>query len=138
MRIIGIDLHGTITPHDFYNPDMKLPWLLFCFLFLFTCLLSRPKKEIVKKLQILKNEGCKIIIVSARPIQLTWLTKFWLVWRHVPYDKLFCVGFGKGTKERKLRIINEEKIETFIDDSVSCIEFLEKHSVNAMKDLISV
>lgn len=132
MRI-GIDLDGTITRAGFYNPSIRLPWWLFCLL-VPVVLLLKPDKIMVEKLQILKNRGCEIMIVTARPIQLAQLTKQWLIFYCIPFDKLFCVGFGKGTKERKLRIINDEKIGMFIDDSGSCIEFLKKHSVKAVNN----
>ena len=95
----------------------------------------KPDEATIEKLQILKNQGCEIIIITARPIQLEGLTKKWFMSRYVPFDKLFCVGFGKGTKERKLKIIKDENIVIFIDGNKSCRDFLKKNSVNAIASI---
>ena len=87
---------------------------------------------VIEKLQTLKDKGCEIVIVTARPIQLARITKQWLLSHYVPFDQLFCVGFGKGTEERKLKIINDKKIEIFIDNDQSCIEFLKNNSIKAV------
>ena len=128
---IGIDLDGTITRVGLYNPNIRLPWWLFCLLVPFLLLL-KPDKMVIEKLQTLKDKGCEIVIVTARPIQLARITKQWLLSHYVPFDQLFCVGFGKGTEERKLKIINDKKIEIFIDNDQSCIEFLKNNSIKAV------
>jgi len=128
---IGADLDGVITKAALYNPSIRLPWWLFYLLVPLVSLL-RPNKLMVEKLQTIKEQGCKIIIITARPIQLEKRTKEWLVSYHVPFDKLFCVGFGKGTKERKLKVIKDEDITTFIDDNRRHRDFLEKNSINVV------
>ncbi|MFH1671290.1 MAG: hypothetical protein ABH889_00730 [Candidatus Portnoybacteria bacterium] len=95
----------------------------------------KPDKMVVEKLQTLKNRDCEVIIVTARPIQLAWLTKFWLMFHCIPFDKLFCVGFGKGTKERKLKVIKKEKIEMFIDDNEKLTGFLRNNLVDAVNNI---
>lgn len=128
---IGADLDGIITRAGLYNPNIKLPWWLFYSLIPLVLLL-KPDEIVVKNLQTIKKCGCEIIIITARPIQAKKLTKQWLISYNIPFDKLFCVGFGKGTKERKLEVINNEKIAVFIDDNKKCREFLGNNSVNVV------
>lgn len=134
MKIFGIDLDGSVTKAGFYNPSVRLPWWLF-FVLLPLVLLQKPRRTIVEKLRVLQEKGCKIIIVTARPAQLAALTKFQLLFHNVPFDAVFCVGFGKGTKKRKLEVIKREGIEMFVDDNEKCLRFLRKHSVNAVPSL---
>ena len=80
----------------------------------------------------------QIIIVSARPAWCKNLTEKWLRYHQVPFDKLYCVGFGKGTKQRKLRVIEKENIELFVDDNSRVISFLKGNSVNATSEFKSL
>jgi len=50
----------------------------------------------------------------------------------VPFDRLLCVGFGKGTKERKLQAIKDERIAMFIDDNKRYRDFLGNNAVNVV------
>lgn len=124
---IGVDLDGTISNIDLYNPNLKMPWCLFVLLIPWILFVS-PNKKAVKKLRLAKYYGNKIIIISARPEQITRLTENWLKFHQIPFDKLFCVGFGKGTKQRKLEIITKEGIELFIDNDKHLIDFLKQNS----------
>ena len=126
--IIGIDVDGIITRYAFCNPSIRLPWWLF-YLLVSAVSLLKPNKATVVKMQDLKSKGYKIVIVTARPIQLAQLTERWLRLHHIPFDNIFCVGFGKGTKERKLRVIENEKIEIFVDNNNRLIEFLRSRSI---------
>jgi len=128
---IGADLDGTITSAGLYNPSIKLPWWLF-YLLVPLVLSLKPDKLIIEKFETMKKWGYEIIIITARPKQLEKLTKEWLVSYRIPFDKLFCVGFGKGTKERKLKVIKEEKITIFIDDNKNCRNFLKSNSINVV------
>lgn len=130
VKVIGIDLHGTITSHGFYNPDVELPWWLFYFL-----PLSKPREEVVKKMQLMEGQGCQFIIVTATPDQFFRSTKRLLISHCVPFKSLDCVGFGKGTNERKLRVIEQKKIEIFVDSDHHVVEFLRKNSINAVTSL---
>jgi len=132
--IIGIDLDGTISRVGFYNPSIRLPHWWFVFLVPLILFLS-PKKNIVNKLKGVKEKGDNIIIISARPAWSEDLTKIWLRFHKVPFDKIYCVGFGKGTKQRKLAVIREEKIEQFFDDNKYLVEFLSHSSIKATTHL---
>lgn len=131
---IGIDLDGTITRVALYNPNIRLPWWLF-WLLAFPISALGPNKLVIEKLQTMREQGCKIIIITARPIQLEKLTRKWLVSNHVPFDELFCVGFGKGTKERKLKIIRGKDVAIYIDGDKGCRDFLERNSVKAVASI---
>lgn len=129
---IGVDLDGVISRRSFPNPSLKLPWWLFIPLVPFTFLIS-PNTETSKELRRMQREGHEILIISARPKQISKITKRWLKRRKIPYNKLFCVGFGKGTKQRKLDVIQKENIEMYIDHDNKTIEFLRQHSINAIR-----
>ena len=83
----------------------------------------------VKKIREMRDWGHEIIIVSARPPWATNLTMRWLSLHRVPFDKIFCVGFGKGTKDRKLEVIKREKIKYFFDDNKKISDFLNHNFV---------
>ena len=44
------------------------------------------------------------------------ITEAWLEWKGIPYDRVYCVGPGKGAKTRKLDRLKEEKVKLYIDD----------------------
>jgi len=128
--LIGIDLDGTISRARLYNPSLRLPWCLFIFL-IPLILLTKPNKEAVRKIREMKDRGHEIIIISARPPWVKNLTIGWLRVHHVPFDKIFCVGFGTGTKDRKLEVIKKEGIQYFFDDNKRIVDFLNHNSVEA-------
>ncbi len=130
--IIGVDLDGVISKRGLYNPSLRLPWWLFLLLIPLISFAILNKKTL-KELKRLESNGDKIIIISARPKQVTDLTRGWLESRQVPFSELFCVGFGKGTKQRKLDIIRKEGIQLFIDNDEKLLSFLNNNSVKAIK-----
>ena len=135
MKTIGIDLDGTITPYGFCNPGvMKLPWWLFFFLVPFV-LLFRPKKSVIEKMRLARERGCRILIITSRPNQFFRFTEKLLLFYRVPFDDLFCVGFGKGSNERKLEVILREKAEAFVDSNRGVLKFMKEHSVLAFSNL---
>lgn len=136
MRIIGMDLDGTITPHGLCGLDVKfsLPWWL-CYPLVPVLLLSKPRKGVVEKMQLMKAQGDQFIIVTRWPNQFFRFPKQLLIRHHVPFDGLFCVGFDRGANERKLKIIREEKADAFVDSNQSVVEFMRRNSVNAVTSL---
>ena len=135
MKTIGIDLDGTITPYGFCNPGvMKLPWWLFFFLIPFV-LLFRPRKSVIEKMRLARARGCRLLIITSRPNQFFWFTERLLLFYHVPFDDLFCVGFGKGSNERKLEVILREKAEAFVDSNKGVLKFMKEHSILAFSNL---
>ena len=127
---IGYDLDGTVSSSTLYNPSIRLPWWLF-FSLSPAFLLSRPNKKAVKTLWEARERGDEIIIISARPPQFAALTKKWLQLYKIPYHNIFCVGFGKGTKQRKLEVIQKEKIQVFFDDDKRVVSFLKQNFIKA-------
>ncbi len=134
LKVIGIDLHGTITPHSLYNPDVKLPWWLFWIL-VPLIRLSKPRKEVVEKMQLMEGQGYRFIVVTATPNQFFWFTKRLLKSHHVPFEDLSCVDPGKGTNERKLKVIKEKGMEIYIDSDNHVLRFMERNSVKAVSSL---
>jgi len=128
---IGVDLDGIVTRVGFYNPSLKLPWWLF-FALMPAAIILKPDKTVVSRLKIMQDGGNEIIIVTARPCQSAQLTERWLKLHHVPFDRLICVGFGEGTNDRKLKVIQEEKMAIFVDNDIRLVMFMKKNSVNAV------
>lgn len=134
-KYIITDLDGTITPLGLNNQKRSPPWWLWSLLIPFVLML-RPKKSVIKKMQLLEARGYKFIIVTSRPVQFTNFTKRLLAFYHVPFENVFCVGYGKGTNERKLKVIREQKAEiVFVDSNKRIVEFMKRNSVNAVTSL---
>jgi uncharacterized HAD superfamily protein len=127
---IGIDLDGVITPIGLINPSLKLPHWLYILLVPIILFMVPTKKEELRK--IAKNH--EVVIVSARPKWSQKLTEGWLRYHRIPFKKLYCLGFGKGTKERKLKLIREEKIQIFVEDDRKILKFLKQNSINALSN----
>lgn len=123
-------MDGVITPIGLLNPSVKLPQWLYIFLIPIFLLTTINRQKLLK--EIAANH--QIIIVSARPAWCQKLTKKWLRYHKVQFDKLYCIGFGKGTKKRKLKIIEEENIKVFVDDNKRIREFLNQNG-NSLKVL---
>jgi hypothetical protein len=103
---IGTDLDGALLTFKFLNPSVKLPQWLYLPLAIFALLC--PPNFVIKRILQFAAKNNEIIIISARPKWFAPLTISWLKFHRIPFNKLYCVGFGKGTKERKLEIIRKE------------------------------
>jgi len=130
LRTVGVDLDGTISKAGLYNPSLKLPCWLFVFL-VPIIVLTKPDKRAVRRLKEFEEADCKIVIISARPPWAYKITEMWFSAHKIPFTKIFCVGFGKGTKQRKIDIIEKEGIDHFFDDDKRMANFLNQHSVKA-------
>jgi uncharacterized HAD superfamily protein len=128
---IGIDLDGVITPIGLINPSLNLPRWLYIFVVPIILLMIPDKKEELKR--IATNH--EIIIISARPKWSQKLTEKWLRYHKIPFDKIYCVGFGKGTKQRKLKIIEKEGIKFFVDNDSRITKFLNGNSIKVISEL---
>ena len=60
--------------------------------------------------------GDTIIIVSSRPQQLKGLSVWQLKLFGVPFSDLVLVGVGRDPVAKKLSVIRQRGIETYIDD----------------------
>lgn len=125
---MAIDLDGTITPFPLYNPKIKLPWFFF-FFYIPLVLVARPKKAVVGYLNNIIAQGGKVIIVTARPVQMANLTKILLVTYRVPFTELFCVGGGQEANIRKLDIIVKNKAKLFVDNDKYMTKFCRQNSI---------
>jgi len=130
--IAGVDLDGTISKIGLYNPSLKLPMWLFVVL-IPVVLFVVPNGKTIDKLKTMKIQGHRIIIISARPAWATVITANWLRFHRIPFDDIFCTGFGRGTRERKLEVAKKEKIEHFFDDNKELAEFFNKNSIMATR-----
>ena len=79
----------------------------------------------------LHRKGNKIAIVTARPKKAEKSTLRRFAQHDVPCDSLHCVGFGKGTRERKLEVILEKGIDIYYDKDPRTVDFLNSRNVNA-------
>jgi hypothetical protein len=127
---VGTDLDGTLACVRIFNPNIRVPAFLFVFIVPLV-FIAVPNKKAARKIKELKTGGSAIVIVSARPAWSTRLTIWWLRHHSIPFDKLFCVGFGAGTKERKLEVIQREEIDLFFDDDRQIIDFLKENLIDA-------
>lgn len=89
------------------------------------------KKEELKRTE---KKGYQIILISARPQWCKDLTEIWLKYHCLPFSKIYCVGFGKGTKQRKLEVIQKEGIEIFIDNDRKVRKFLHQNSIKVIEE----
>jgi len=122
---IGSDIDGVLTSISRYNPNIKLPWWIFLPL-----IFVRPNERMVKLIRNLSKRDV-VIIVSARPERLEGLTRAWLRFYKIPFYSFYCVGLGRNVEQRKLKIIQKEKIKLFIDNDAETVDFLKEHGINA-------
>ena len=124
MRI-GVDCDGVLTPFSY--SARKLPWLLYLPIIFIPS--RRTMTEIVRKWA---KAGDEIIIVSARPKELTGLTKLWLRLHKIPFNQVFCVGLGEGVESRKLEIAKQQRIEILFDDNECTVRVLRENGIKAI------
>lgn len=101
----------------------------------FLCL--KPKKEVIERMRLLKARGCQLMVATRRPNQFFWFTKLWFIFNRIPLDGLFCVGFERAN-ERKLKIVQKEKIDAFIDNDPKVVQFMLENAVNAFTSLDNI
>jgi hypothetical protein len=127
---IGTDLDGVLLTFKFLNPSIKLPQWLYLPLAIFALLC--PPNFVIKRILQFVAKNNEIIVISARPKWFAPLTITWLKFHRIPFNKLYCIGFGKGTKERKLEVIKKEGINIYIEDDKRIIRFLNRHSIKIL------
>jgi hypothetical protein len=127
---IGTDLDGVLLTFKFLNPSVKLPQWLYLPLAIFALLC--PPNFVIKRILQFAAKNNEIIVISARPKWFTPLTVSWLKFHQIPFNKLYCIGFGKGTKERKLEIIRKEGIDIYFEDDKRIVQFFKKHAIKVI------
>ena len=85
---------------------------------------SKPKENAVKIISKLKNDGHKIIIITARHSNhvknVYHISRDWLKKYNVPYNKLIINSDNKAEK------CEENNVDIFIDDSIKHCENVQK------------
>lgn len=86
---------------------------------------AKPKKDVVNVIKKLKNEGYKIIIITARSEEEVnnpyAITKAWLKTNNICFDKLIV-----NSKKKAVDCL-KNNVEIFIDDRLeNCIDVYEK------------
>lgn len=76
--------------------------------------------------------GDKVIIITARDKDFEPLTKFWLDFWYGDNYELFCVGYDKDTKRRKVEIMKKMGIDKFIDDNKKWIEHIRSEGIDGI------
>lgn len=128
---VGVDCDGTLTALGlFWNPSIRMPWFLFIPLIPIT-LLVLPDKKALNSLRMCEEKGYEIFIITARPKQVEILTRTWLRLYRIPHTQLVSVGFGKGTKTRKLEVLKANGIREFYDKNPSFVEYLRDKGIDA-------
>jgi hypothetical protein len=128
---MAIDLDGTVIPFALYNPKIKFPWYFFLF-YAPIVLLTRPIKTMVEYLRNFIEQGGKVIITTARPVQVAELTRFLLKLHRVPFTELICVGNGRESNNRKLDVARIKKVALFVDNDRKAVDFFRENSVVAV------
>lgn len=89
----------------------------------------RPRTLAIKYLQKIKQEGNKIILITARwesdKFDVTELTKQWVNTNNIPCDKLIV------NAQNKLIAAKQEKVDVFIDDSFSNCKMIADAGIKA-------
>lgn len=106
---------------------------------------AKPRENAVETIKKLREEGHKIIIITARDSEFHddpyLLTKNWLDKNNIEYDKLIVNAREKGT------VCKKEKIDVFIDDQLNnCLEVLKEgikvvriaNEIYANEDIVSL
>lgn len=131
---IAFDVDGTITRIGFLNPSIKLPWWLFSLLALLI-LFEKPDKATVQRMQQMQARGCKFTAVTAWPRQFHRFAERFLNRHDVPFQDVFCVGPGKGTKERKLDVFLDQGISIFFEKDRRVEKFFKARSIRVVNNL---
>lgn len=93
----------------------RLPEPLYGF---FTFLLrGEPRKEVIETLRKIKEEGSKIIIITARLKFSEGRLKSWLRDNRIPFTELICTGPFRRIR-KKLKIIEKKGIRTGMDNEI--------------------
>ncbi|MDD5145871.1 MAG: hypothetical protein PHF44_03455 [Candidatus Pacebacteria bacterium] len=129
---IASDADGVVFISSLYNPNIKIPQWLFIFI-IPIIILQIPDRKFVEFLRKRRIQGDTIIIISARPKFCFKLTRLLLRFRRVEFDELYCVGFGKGTKERKLKTCRDNSVVLYFDDDRRVVDFLNENSIRAIR-----
>ena len=116
--LIYSDCDGTLNepPKKLRKILKKLPQPLYG---LFSFLLrGQSRREVIKTLREVEEEGLGIIIITARFKVLKGRLKCWLKDNQVPYTELICTGpFWRMRKKRK--IIEEKGIRIGLDNETN-------------------
>ena len=89
----------------------------------------KPKEAAVEVINILKEKGHKIFLITARfddgIVDVKAITEKWLEVNKINYDKLI------RNSHNKLKIAKEEKIDIFIDDSIRNCEMVSSGNIKS-------
>ena len=89
----------------------------------------KPKEAAVEVINLLKEKGNKIYLITARfddgIVNVKAITEKWLEVNKINYDKLII------NSHNKLEIAKQEKIDIFIDDSIRNCEMVSSGNIKA-------
>lgn len=148
--IIGIDIDDTITKtslvsnkylklfDDNYKDYHDLPhdkYIEFIKLYMEKIITNNIIKEGAREaISTLKENGCKIIIITARNnlycSNNIELTKKFLKDNHIYYDKII---FDELNLENKGIQANEERIDIFIDDKEEVLDKIANYNIKCIR-----
>jgi len=129
-RIFCFDLDGTITEcSGFGLSEKNIPWqILWIGLTIY-----RPKlrDSVVLLLKELKDSDTEIIIITKRPQELEKITTSYLKKRGVLYDKIFFVGPGPDSDNKKIEKIKKENVDYFFDNNREIVKKAKEEGIVA-------
>ena len=112
--------------------------------------LDQPNLKVVALLKNLKYFGCKVFILTARPVENIQATIEWLKDNNIPWDDLRCKPHGKQYqksdkfKESELhRFFNvhnssPEQVLLSVDDDERNIRMFESYGISTLDPLYNV
>ena len=123
------DLDGTITVAGGYGLSrVKIPWRAQWVLFK----VYKPKTRwTVSFMRSLHLNGEDVNIVTARSEELEEITRAYLKARNVPYNKIFFVGPGEGSEDRKIKKIKQQKGKFLFDNDKRVVNLAKEKGVFA-------
>ncbi len=116
------------------NPSIRLQWWLF-FLLVPLIVLEKPDKATVQRMRQMQSQGCEFTAVVAWPGQFQPFAEWFLNRHGVPFQNIFCVGPGKGTKERKLDVLLKQGISIFFEKDRRIAKFFTARSIRVVNNL---
>ena len=121
------DLDGTITTQSGFGASEKsIPWWIIWLVLL----IYKPKINVpfLRLIQEIKKKET-VLIFTARPERTKLITIKYLEKNNVPFDKIFFLGNGKKSAERKIKKAKEEGVKVLYDNNKKVVEMAKKEGI---------
>lgn len=119
-----IDYYNIIEKYGISEEEARIFWVNYYVQILESV---EPKKSAVKVINLLKENGHKIVLITARLddgiVDVKAITEKWLEVNRINYDKLII------NSHNKLETAKQENINLFIDDSIRNCEMVSSGDI---------